>query len=332
MKSDDYKGKLDVLRNELLSTGVVSNTSASMGKVTEVVSGNNGFDWKGKNPNDEESFATLAVSIEQGRTAGWQFIAGRDFSPDFPADSSGVVVNEAFAKYTKLQNPVGETITWKWRDKPPVPYTVLGVVRDMVMESPYDPIEPTMFFIKALNGGVSNINIRVKPNVAMSQALPKIEAAFKKIVPSVPFDYSFVDRDYASKFSAEERVGKLAGFITILAILISCLGLFGLASYMAEQRTREIGVRKVLGASIVNLWFLLSKEFVALVLIAMCISVPIAWSFMQSWLENFKYRAGMNWWIVGATGLMVLFITLLSISFHTIKASLMNPVKSLRSE
>jgi len=332
MKTDDYKGKVDVLRNELLGTGVVSNMSASMGKVTEVVSGNNGFEWKGKDPNDEESFGTLAVSMEHGRTVGWQFLAGRDFSKDFPGDSAGVVVNEAFAKYTKLQNPVGETITWKWRDNAPRPYTVLGVVRDMVMESPYDPVEPTLFFVKALNGGVSNLNIRVKPNVAMSQAVPKIEAAFRKVVPAVPFDYSFVDRDYARKFAAEERIGKLSGFITLLAILISCLGLFGLASYMAEQRTREIGVRKVLGASVGNLWYLLSKEFVVLVLIAMCISVPVSWSFMQNWLENFKYRAEMSWWIVGATGLMVLLITLMTISFHTIKAALMNPVKSLRSE
>jgi putative ABC transport system permease protein len=332
MKSDDYKGKIDVLRNELLSTGVVSNLSASMGKVTEVVSGNNGFDWKGKDPNDEESFATLAVSREQGRTVGWQFIAGRDFSTDLAEDSLGVVVNEAFAKYTKLQNPVGETITWNWKGKDTRSYTVLGVVRDMVMDSPYDPVEPTLFFIKAFNGGVSNLNIRVRPNIAMSEALPKIAAAFKKVVPAVPFDFSFVDQDYGRKFAAEERIGKLAGFITILAILISCLGLFGLASYMAEQRTREIGVRKVLGASILDLWYLLSKEFVVLVLIAMCISVPIAWSFMQSWLENYQYRTGMSWWIVGATGSMVLFITLLTISFHTIKAALLNPVKSLRSE
>ncbi len=332
MKSDDYKGKIGVLRNELLGTGVVSNMSTSMGKVTEVASGNNGFDWNGKDPKVDESFGTLAVSIEHGRTAGWQFIAGRDFSADFPGDSSGVVVNESFAKYTKLQNPVGETISWKWRDKAPVPYTVLGVVRDMVMDSPYEPVEPTLFFIKALNGGVSQINIRVRPNVAMSMALPKIEAAFRKVVPAVPFDYSFVDQDYASKFAAEERIGKLSGFITLLAILISCLGLFGLASFMAEQRTREIGIRKVLGASVTNLWYLLSKEFVMLVVIAMCISVPIAWTFMQSWLENFRYRADMSWWIVGAAGLMVLLITLLTISFHTIKAAIMNPVKSLRSE
>lgn len=332
MKSDDFKGKYDVLRNELLHTGVVSDMSASMGKVTEVVSGNSGFEWKGKDPNDDESFATLAVSFDQGRTIGWQFIAGRDYSNDIPGDSSGVVVNESFAKYTKLDNPVGETITWKWRDNPPKPYTILGVVKDMVMDSPYEPIEPTLFFAKALNGGVSDINIRVKPGVTMSQALPKIEEVFKKLVPAVPFDYSFVDQDYALKFTAEMRIGKLAGFFTALAILISCLGLFGLASYMAEQRTREIGVRKVLGASITDLWYLLSKEFVLLVLIAMCISVPIAWSFMHDWLQNYQYRSEMSWWIVGITGLLVVIITLLTISFHTLRAALMNPVKSLRVE
>lgn len=332
MKSDDFKGKYDLLRNELLRTGVVSNMSASMGRVTEVVSGNNGFDWKGKDPKDEESFGTLAVSFDHGKTIGWQFVAGRDYSADFPGDSSGVVVNESFVKYTKLENPVGETITWKWRDKPPVPYTILGVVKDMVMDSPYEPVEPTLFFAKSLNGGVSDLNIRVNPGVAMSAAIPKIEAVFKKLVPAVPFDYTFVDQDYASKFSAEERIGKLAGFFTVLAIFISCLGLFGLASYMAEQRTREIGVRKVLGASIPDLWYLLSKEFVLLVLIAMCISVPITWSFMQKWLQNYQYRADMHWWIIAATGSLVVIITLLTISFHTIKAALMNPVKCLRIE
>jgi putative ABC transport system permease protein len=332
MKSDDFKGKYDVLRNELLRTGVVSNMSASMGKVTQVVSGNNGFDWKGKDPNDDESFGTLAVTLDHGQTAGWQFIAGRDFSRDFAGDSSGVVINASFAKYTKLQNPIGETITWKWFGNKMRTYTILGVVRDMVMASPYEPVEPTLFFVKALNGEVSHINIRVHPRVAMGQAIPKIEAVFKKLVPAVPFDYSFVDQDYALKFAAEERIGKLAGFFTVLAIFISCLGLFGLASYVAEQRTREIGVRKVLGASVFDVWRLLSKEFVRLVIIALFISVPIAWSLMQSWLQNYQYRTEMSWWIVAATGLLAIFITLLTISFHAIKAALMNPVKSLRLE
>jgi putative ABC transport system permease protein len=330
MITGDFKEKYDLLRNELLQTGVVSNMSGSMGKVTEAVSSNNGFDWNGKDPNQQGSFRTLAVTHEHGETAGWQFIAGRDFSKGFASDSSGVVINETAAKYINLQNPVGETITWKWRDNEPRPYTVIGVIRDMVMRSPYEPVEPTMFFVKALNGGISFINIRVQPGVAMSQAIPKIEAAFKKLMPAVPFDYSFVDHDYALKFAAEERIGKLAGFFTVLAIIISCLGLFGLASFIAEQRTREIGVRKVLGASVFDVWRLLSKEFVLLVLIALCVSAPVAWSVMHSWLQNYQYRTELSWWIIAATGLLAVFITLLTISFHAIKAALVNPVKSLR--
>jgi ABC-type antimicrobial peptide transport system permease subunit len=332
IRSDDFKGKYDLLRNELLRSGVVFDMSGSMGKVTELASNNNGFSWRGKDLNDEESLGSLAVTYDHGRTVGWQFTAGRDFSRDVANDSSGVVINESAAKYMNLQNPVGETITWKWRDKDPKLYTIIGVVRDMVMESPYDPVDPTLFFIKALNGGISCINIRVHPRVAMSQAIPKIEAVFRKIVPAVPFDYSFVDQDYALKFAAEERIGKLAGFFTVLAIFISCLGLFGLASFVAEQRTREIGVRKVLGASVFDVWRLLSKEFVMLVMIALCISGPVAWSFMQSWLENYQYRTEVSWWIVAGTGLLAVFITLLTVSFHAIKAALMNPVRSLRSE
>ncbi|HEV8506126.1 MAG TPA: ABC transporter permease, partial [Chitinophagaceae bacterium] len=249
MRSDDFFGKYDLLKSELLRTGVVSNMSESMGKSTELVSGNDGFDWKGRNPNKNESFGTLAVTHDHGKTVGWQFIAGRDFSREFMNDSSGVVINEAAAKYMELTDPVGEVITWKWKDNKPVPYTILGVIKDMVMESPYEPVEPTMFFIKPLNGGVSCINIRVRPGVAMSKALPAIATVFKKLIPSAPFEYEFADEDYAQKFAGEERIGKLAGFFTILALFISCLGLFGLASFVAGQRTREVGIRKVLGAS-----------------------------------------------------------------------------------
>jgi hypothetical protein len=332
MRSDDFFGKYDLLRTELLNTGVVSNMSESMGKVTEVVSGNNGFDWKGRDPNKDKSFGTLAVTHEHGATVGWQFIAGRDFSRAFASDSSGVVINEAAANYMQLQNPVGQTITWKWSENQPVPYTILGVIKDMVMESPYEPVEPTMFFIKPLNGGVSCINIRVKPGVAMSRALPKIEAVFKKLIPAVPFDYQFADEDYALKFAAEERIGKLSGFFTILAVFISCLGLFGLASFVAEQRTKEIGIRKVLGASTFSLWRLLSNEFVGLVIIALLVSVPLAYYFMYTWLQDYQYRAALSWWIFTLAGAGALLITLLTVSFHAIKAAIANPVKSLRTE
>jgi len=202
----------------------------------------------------------------------------------------------------------------------------------MVMESPYEPVEPTMFFIKPLNGGVSCINIRVKPGVTMNTALPRIEAVFKKNIPSVPFEYKFADKEYAQKFATEERTGKLAGFFAVLAIFISCLGLFGMASFMAEQRTKEIGVRKVLGASVFNLWSLLSGQFVLLVVISFFIAAPIAFYFMNNWLQNYQYRTELSWWIFAAAGSASLLITLLTVSFQSIKAAIANPVKSLRTE
>jgi ABC-type antimicrobial peptide transport system permease subunit len=332
MKSGDYNGKYDLLRTKLLNTGAVADMSQSMGKVTEVSSGNNGFDWNGRNANKEESFGTLGVTYDHGKTIGWQFVSGRDFSRNYSTDSSGVIINEAAAKYMELENPVGETITWKWHDNKPKPYKILGVIRDMVMESPYEPIEPTLFFIKPLNGGVNWINIKINPNVAINNALPKIEAVFKKLVPAAPFDYKFVDQDYALKFAAEERISKLSGFFAVLAILISCLGLFGLATFVAEQRTKEIGVRKVLGASVFNVWRLLSKEFAVLVIISMLIAAPIAYYFMHGWLQNYQYRTNLSWWIFVGAGTGALIITLFTVSFQAIKAAIANPVKSLRTE
>ncbi|MEP6514140.1 MAG: FtsX-like permease family protein, partial [Parafilimonas sp.] len=226
----------------------------------------------------------------------------------------------------------GETVTWKWGENKPVPYTILGIIKDMVMESPYEPVEPTMFFIKPLNGGVSCINIRVNPGIVMNKALPKIEAVFKNLIPSVPFDYQFVDEDYAQKFAAEERIGKLAGFFTILAVLISCLSLFGLSSFIAEQRTKEVGIRKVLGASTFSLWRLLSNEFSVLVFISLLIAIPIAYYFMHNWLQDYQYRAQLSWWIFVAAGAGALILTLLTVSFQAIKAAVANPVKSLRTE
>lgn len=332
MKSDDFQGKYNLFRSEFLNTGIVEEVSQSMGKVTEVVSGNNGFDWKGRDPNRDEGFGTLAVTHEHGKTIGWQFVAGRDFSASNISDSSGVVVNEAAVRYMGLKEPIGETITWKWRDNDPKPYTILGVIKDAVMESPYEPVEQTLFFIKALNGGVSCINIRVKKGIPMSKALPKIEAAFKELVPTAPFDYKFADEEYALKFANEERIGRLTGFFGIFAVFISCLGLFGLAAFTAEQRTKEIGVRKVLGATVFNVLQLISKEFLALVVISLVIATPIAYYFMYNWLQDYQYRTPLSWWIFAATGTGALGITLLTVSFQAIKAAIANPVKSLRSE
>jgi hypothetical protein len=288
MKSGDFYGKYDVLRTELKKTGAVTEMSQSMGPVTEVYSGNGGFEWKGKNPGMRDNFGTLAVTHEHGGTVGWQFVAGRDFSRQFASDSSGLVINEAAARYMGLRHPVGEWVTWNWweKDRPPLHYRILGVVKDMVMESPYEPTQPALFYLKGHNGSVSWINIRINPKVAAGEAIPRIEAVFRKIIPSAPFEYAFVDEAYAAKFAAEERIAKLAGFFASLAIFISCLGLFGLASFVAEQRTKEIGIRKVMGASVVNLWQMLSKDFLVLVVLSCLVAVPASYYFMGGWLQG----------------------------------------------
>lgn len=176
------------------------------------------------------------------------------------------------------------------------------------------------------------LNIRLRATVSAHEALRKIETVCKEYAPDTPFDYKFVDEEYGAKFAAEESIGTLASFLALLAIFISCLGLFGLASFVAEQRTKEIGVRKVLGASVFSVWRLLSKDFVVLVLISLGIAIPVAYYFMQNWLQNYQYRTGLSWWIFAVAGAGVLVITLFTISFQAIKAAVANPVKSLRTE
>jgi ABC-type antimicrobial peptide transport system permease subunit len=200
----------------------------------------------------------------------------------------------------------------------------------MVMESPYQPSKQTIFYLS--QGDFDDILLRINPSLSTHEALSRIAAICKKYSPSVPFDYKFVDEDYARKFDTEERIGKLAGVFALFAILISCLGLTGMASFMTEQRTKEIGVRKVLGASVLNLWELLSKEFVIIFLISLCIAIPVAYYFMHNWLQNYEYRTNLSWWIFVVTGLAALIIVLITVSFQAIKAAIANPVKSLRSE
>ena len=291
---------------------------------------NGGFSWNGQSLDRLQNPATQKVTAEYGKTVGWQFVAGRDFARDLSSDSSGIVINESFASRFGQKNLVGEVITWAPGGKPAKAYTVLGVVKDMIIFSPYEPTMPIVYF---LEGDAANwINVRMDPKVSAAQALPKIEAVFKKIVPSVPFDYQFADQQYALKFATEERVGKLAGFFASLAIFISCLSLFGLASFFAEQRTKEIGIRKVLGASVYNLWQLLSKDFIYLVLLSLLISGPLAWYLLNNWLQQYTYRTEISWWLFALSGTAALAISLLTVSFQTIKAAVTNPVKSLRTE
>jgi len=329
MKSPDFQGKMDVLRADLVGNGAIREIAGSSSPVTGVWSNNGGMSWPGKDPNQDADFATIWVTHEFGKTAGWQFTAGRDLSKDFATDSTAMVINEAAVKFMGLKNPIGTVI--KWGDGEHAKnFTIIGVIKDMIMQSPYEPVKQSMYLLG--NNTFNWMNLKLDPNKSASASIEKIEAAFKKNIPSAPFDYKFADDEYDKKFAAEERVGKLAAFFAILAVLISCLGLFGLSSFVAEQRTKEIGVRKVLGASVVNLWQLLSKDFVLLVIISCIIAGPIAWYFLNGWLQKYTYRTAISWWIFIAAFSSALIITLLTVSFQSIKAALMNPVKSLRSE
>jgi putative ABC transport system permease protein len=330
-KSADFDGKCDILGAELKKAGVVSEMAESLGKVTEIASGNGGFTWRGKAPNFNDSFGTLPVTFDYGKTVGWQFVAGRDFSRAFITDSTGMIINESAARYMGLKNPVGEAISWKFQDQPVKYYHILGVVKDMVMESPYEPTSPTLFMVKG-HVGTSQIDIKINPHMNAGAALPKIAAVFKKLIPSAPFEYKFVDDEYAAKFAAEQSIGSIAAVFASLAIFISCLGLFGLASFVAEQRIKEIGVRKVLGATVFNLWRLMSKDFVGLVLIASLIATPVAYYFMKNWLQHYTYRTDLSWWVFAGTIAGAVAITIATVSYQSIRAATANPVKSLRSE
>ena len=323
--SDDISKNFETIRQELLSTGAVASVCKSNSPPSQIYSNNNGWEWKGSQPVDKAVlFSTIATSYDYTNTLGIKLLAGRDFSRDF-ADSNGVILNQAAVKRMNLQNPVGASL--KWNDKP---MTVIGVIPDIQMESPYRAISPlTVIYNK---DWVGYVDIRFNPNMSASKAIALIKPIFDRFNPSFPFEYQFADEEYAKKFNYEELVGNLAGITAVLAIFISCLGLFGLASFTAEQRVKEIGVRKVLGASVLNLWKLLSKDFVILVLISCVIAMPVAGYFMNEWLNSYTIKTSIGPGVYILVVAMSLAITLITVSFQAIRAAMANPVKSLRTE
>jgi ABC-type antimicrobial peptide transport system permease subunit len=326
MSTPDLYAHYDALRSEVLATGVVDDMAESSSPTTGVWSNQIGFNWQGKDPNSLPSFGTIAVAENFGKTIGWQIKEGRDFSKEFATDSLGLILNESAVKQVGMKRDiVGQIIQFNNKN-----YTVIGVIKDMVMQSPYEPVTPTVFLYDPNWANV--ITVAIKPGAPVTDALHKIEIVFKKYNPSSPFDYTFNDENYAKKFADEQRVGNLATFFTILAIFISCLGLFGLASFVAEQRKKEIGVRKVLGASVYNLWQMLIREFALLVIISCFIAIPLAWYYLNGWLKQYDYRTEISFWIFIFSGLGALVITLITVSFQSIKAAIANPVKSLRTE
>ena len=325
MITDNVHNHFTAVKDELVHAGVIVSMTESGSPTTGVWNSSSGFSWPKKDPNLSIDFGNVSVAWDYGKTVGWTIKEGRDFSKEFGSDSSAFIINEAAAHFMGLEKPIGETVTWFG-----TPFTVIGVVKNMVMNSPYDEVRPVIYNLSNEAGGV--ILAKINPNSSTKDALSNIEKVFKKFNPEQPFEYRFTDEEYAKKFGNEERIGKLAGFFAALAIAISCLGLFGLTSFVAEQRKKEIGVRKILGASVFNLWTLLSKDFVTLVLISFLVAIPMAYYFMHNWLQNYQYRTAMSWWVFLAAGCGALTITLATVSFQSIKAALTNPVKSLRTE
>jgi putative ABC transport system permease protein len=326
LSTPDIHKHFETVRNELISQRAIVEMTESGSPTTQIWNTNGGFTWAGKDPALAVDFPNNGVSHQFGKTVGWKFKEGRDFSSEFASDSNAFVINEAAAKFLGFEKPVGEILTWNEKN-----YTIIGVIQDMIIESPYEPVRAALWHIES-DDYVNLVILKLNPDMSSHDAIEKIKDVFTKYDPASPFSYEFVDQEYARKFSDEERVGKLSTAFAVLAIFISCLGIFGLASFVAEQRTKEIGVRKVMGASVLNLWGLLSKDFVILVGVSLLLAMPMAWYFMNDWLQGYEYHTDISWWIFAVAALGALTITLLTVSFQAIKAALMNPVNSLRSE
>ncbi len=325
--SGKMKQNFTVIKNDLIKTGIVQNAGLSNNQVLQLGSNTGDFAWSGKDPNKQVLITVESVSPEYVSTMGMHLKSGRDFYANTKSDSNNVIINEALAKLLSKKDAVGSIIT---RNEGKNKYTVVGVIHDFVYNSMYAPAAPLVLFSDTSN--INFLTVRLKQNADLKTALTKIEAVVKADNPGYPTEFNFVDDQFNQLFKTESLIGKLASVFAVLAIAISCLGLFGLSAYTAEKRTKEIGIRKVLGASTGGLAGLLSKDFIILVLISCLIAFPLAWLMMENWLQDFEYRIHINIWIFIVAGLLASLIALITVSFQAIKAAIANPAKSLRTE
>jgi putative ABC transport system permease protein len=319
-----------LIKNELLSAGVAKSITKTNSPLTERWSNGWGQGWEGKDPNDNTSFDRYLADEGLGTTAGLQFVEGRDFDlKKFPTDSTGLIVNESSLKVMKFKDdPIGKTVSDLGID-----WHIVGVVKDFILTSPYEPTRPILICgAKSSFMQFQVVQIKLNGNHSTAQNLKKAEAIFKKYNPEYPFEMKFVDEAYARKFNSEKTQGILAALFAGLTIFISCLGLFGLATSMAENRIKEIGVRKVLGASVTGITTLLSKDFVKLVIISFIIAAPVSYWAMDTWLQQYNYRVRIEWWVFALACLLSVAVAILTVSYQAVKAALANPVKSLRTE
>ena len=323
--NDDLSKNFTALKNELIEKGIVSSITSATSPATDVWWHTNIKQWPGKQAGETVEMGCMFVTSDYFKTLGMRMQDGRNFSG--PYDSTSVIFNEAAVKRLRLKDPVGQKIIADFNDKS---YTVAGVVKDALMISPFKPADPTMFYCS--NDPQNIILYRLSSQISTHDAVTKLNAIFDKYDPAYPYSYAFTDAEYASKFQLEILIGKLAGIFAALAIIISCLGLFGLAAYVAEQRTKEIGIRKVLGASVQQVWLLISRDFIVLVLISCFIAAPLSFYFLHKWLLHYDYRIDMGVGVFVLGGLMALLIAIITVSFQAIKAAIANPVRSLRTE
>jgi ABC-type antimicrobial peptide transport system permease subunit len=313
-----------VVKDEMLKTGLFEAVTRTSMPITDIWNYSPAPDWAGKPAGMNMLVAAMRTDADFAKTMGIKMIAGKDFSGSV-SDTNNLLLNAAAVKAMGLKHPLGMEFTYNNRK-----FTLIGITSDVVMSSPFKPVDPIVIFYRP---DYSNfISARVAKNVKPQVAIAAMEPIFKKHNPAIPFEYQFADLEFGKKFAAEELISKLTNIFAALAIFICCLGLAGLASFTIEKRIREIGVRKVLGASVRQLLMLISTEFLKLVMVAFVIAVPLGWWLMNNWLQHYEYRVGLSLWLFGIVGVLILLLTLLVVGANTIKAAMRNPVKSLRTE
>jgi predicted permease len=318
----ELQTNFDAIREELVKTGVVKSICKSNSPITSIFSSNE-VKWEGM-PEGRVSFSTIATEYDYTETMGIKMLQGRDFSRDFN-DTLSVVINQAAVDFMNMENPIGQKITYNNAS-----YEIIGVMADVVMASPYEPVEPmTLIFDR---DWTSTVTVRLNKTEKLGESIDVVEGVFKKLNPTYPFEFRFADTDFERKFSTINLISRLATIFASLAIIITCLGLFGLAAFTAEQRTKEVGIRKVLGASVTSLILLISKDFSRLVIFGFLISGPIAWWFLNNFLERYPYRISIMWWILPLAGASALLLALIIVSTQALRAARANPSQSLRSE
>jgi hypothetical protein len=321
----DLRKQYPLFKKEALQSPGIKSITRVSDEPTNLSNGTASVIWDGKDPNTTPQFTTMSAGYDFVQTMGLRLDKGRDFSRDFATDSTGYLVNEEALKIIGYKDPLGKPLSlWDMNG------VIIGVLKDFHFSSLHDPIKPLIIHMGELDGG-NKVLVRIKPGMTR-EAVTELESICKKMNPQFPFSYSFSEEEYQKLYKSEEIVGRLSRYFALLAIFISCIGLLGLAMFTAEQRTKEIGIRKVLGASVMSLFTLLSGEFILLVLLALLIASPIAWWAMQVWAQDFAYRVNMEWWIFLLAGITAILIALITVSFQAIKASLGKPIVSLRSE